>query len=399
MGVVGKLSDARCRTAGAGHHGDGGGLWLQVRQGAGGLTRSWLYRYSVGRKQHWIGFGSYPTVTLQRAREKAWEARRLRADGGDPLEAKRSRRAAVVSRGPIKSMTFQECAHAHIERHEVGWAAKYSRQQVQLLTDYAFPVIGSKGLAAVTTQDVLAVLTPLWTTMPVSANRLRNRIELILDAARAAGHIPAENQNVARWRGHLDKLLPRPSKVAAVEHHASTPYRDVPVLMEQLRQRDAISALALQFICLTACRASECLGMEWAEINLDAKLWVIPARRMKGRREHRVPLNDATIEVLKSGAEGDRPFPISIVALQRLRERLGMSETTHGLRSSFRVWCAECTNYPAEIAEQCLAHVTGSAVEQAYQRSDLLDQRRQLMQRWADYVTTTATVVPLRVAS
>ena len=397
MGVVGKLTDARCRTASVGAHGDGGGLWLQVRQGAHGPLRSWIYRYMIAGRQFSMGLGSYPVVTLAKAREKAMDARRQRSDGVDPLAHKRThQRAAQCQHGASKSQTFQECALAHVERYEPSWAPKYSRQQVQLLEDYVFSALGSKDVAAVTTQDVLAVLSPLWTDRARLASRLRQRIEAILAAATVQGL--RSGPNPAVWRHHLDRLLPRPSKVAVVEHHLALHYKEVPALMARLRERDAISALALQFICLTACRASECLGMTLGEVDFDNKLWTVPARRMKSRKLHRVPLSDQAIEVLRT-AEGDRPFPISIVALQRLRERLGMQETAHGLRSSFRTWCAECTSFPAEVAEQALAHVTGSAVEQAYQRSDLLEQRRQLMQSWADYVSNNAQVIPFRNVS
>jgi integrase len=249
------------------------------------------------------------------------------------------------------------------------------------------------------TAAVLRVLQPIWRD-GVVASRLRNRIELILDAARAAGHRTAENP--ARWRGHLDKLLPRPSKVRVVQHHVSLPYRDVPALIEQLRERDAISALAMRFIALTAVRASECLGMTWGEVDLEQRLWTIPAARMKARREHRVPLSDQAIELIKrmrhaSVTDDTRVFQCALTALDRLRERMGMEATVHGLRSSFRVWCAECTSFPAEIAEQCLAHVTGSATELAYQRSDVLEKRRHLMAAWADYCDRQgAEVIPLR---
>jgi integrase len=255
---------------------------------------------------------------------------------------------------------------------------------------------------SIDTAAVLRVLQPIWRD-GVVASRLRNRIELIIDAARAAGHRSAENP--ARWRGHLDKLLPRPSKVRVVKHHASLPYRDVPVLMGQLRERDARSALALRFITLTAVRASECLGMTWGEVDLEQRLWTIPAARMKARREHRVPLADQAIELIKrmrhASVTGDaRVFACALTALDRLRERMGMEETVHGLRSSFRVWCAECTSFPAEIAEQCLAHAVGDDTERAYQRSDVLEKRRQLMQEWADYCDRqSAEVVPLRAVS
>ncbi len=398
---VDRLTDRTCRAAGVGRHHDGRGLYLACRQGVEGTTKSWLPRYTLNGKSTWMGLGPFPDVGLAQARRKAQDARTLKADGQDPLQAKRAVRAAAVQRAPSSSVTFAECAAAYIKSHDAAWSRAHAEQWVQSLRDYVYPVLGSIPVEQIDTAAVLRALQPIWAVMPETASRVRSRIELVLDFARVHGHRSGDNPAV--WRGNLDHVLASPRKLRAVEHYAALHYRDVPALMAQLREREGIAVLALQFVCLTATRASETLEATWQEFDLPAKLWVIPARRMKGRREHRVPLNDAAIEMLRKTGTGsgldDRPFPISLGALTRLRRRIGMSQTVHGLRSSFRVWCAEWTSFPPEIAEQCLAHVTGSAVEQAYQRSDLLVKRAELMQSWADYVTATATVLPLRAAS
>lgn len=293
-------------------------------------------------------------------------------------------------------MTFAECAAAYIKSHEAAWTQKHTYHWHRSVTAFALPIIGTTPVNQIDTQAILQVLQPIWGTKSVTASRLRNRLELVLDAARAQGQRSGENP--ARWRGHLDKLLPRPSKLRAVEHHASMPYREIATFVLRLRQQDYLSARALEFIVLTAARAGEVLGMTWAEVDLDAKLWIVPARRMKGRREHRVPLSGQAIAILRQMPQQDeRIFPISLGSLVRLRQRMALQTTVHGLRSSFRTWAAECTGYPREIIELCLAHKTGSAVELAYQRSDQLEKRRQLMQAWADYCDKkSAEVVQLR---
>lgn len=401
-----RLTDRTCRSTGIGLHHDGQGLYLAARQGAEGVTRSWLLRYTLAGKATWLGLGSYPTIGLAMARQKALEARRQLIDGIDPLQTKRAQRAALRRRGASTTATFRECSESYLRAHDAGWSRRHAQIWAQSLREYAYPVLGGMPVDQIDTAAVLKVLQPIWQEMPTTASRLRNRVELVLDAARAAGHIPAENQNVARWRGHLDHLLAKPSRLRSVRHFPALAYRDVPAFMAQLRERDAIAALALQFICLTAVRAQECLGMTWGEVDLEARLWVIPAHRMKARREHRVPLSDQAIKVLKlrqnlnSGAVSNsaRPFPISLRTIDGLRRQVSLP-TTHGLRSSFRTWAAECTSYPRELIEQCLAHVTGSATELAYMRSDVLERRRELMAAWANYCTATATVLPLRVAS
>lgn len=397
MGALGKLTDVRCRTAGVGTYGDGCGLLLQVRQGANGLTRSWVYRYSVAGKQHWVGLGSYPIVTLARAREKAMDARRQRSDGQDPLATKRAVRAAVRQPVASKSVTFEQAAREYLAAREAGWRSrKHAYQWRHTLVEYINPIIGSMLVSEVTTEDVLRVLQPIWNSKPVTAARVRERIENILDAAQVRGY--RSGANPARWKGHLDHLLPRPAKIRAVTHHAAMPYGEVAGFLQGLRERDAIAARALEMIVLTAARAGEVLGMTWAEVDLEQRLWTIAGSRMKSGRPHRVPLSDQAIDLIRRMPRmGDLVFPCALTTIDLLRKRMGIGVTAHGFRSTFRTWAAECTSYPREIIEQCLAHKTGSAVELAYQRSDQIDKRRQLMQAWADYCNRqSAEVIALR---
>jgi integrase len=399
MGLLGKLTDVKCRTAGPGTHGDGGGLLLQVRQGANGLTRSWVYRYTVAGKQHWVGLGSYPIVTLARAREKAMDARRQRSDGHDPLSTKRAVRAAVRQPVASKSVTFEQAAREYLAAREAGWRSrKHAYQWQHTLTDYVYPIIGSMQVGEISTEDVLRVLQPIWNSKPVTAARVRERIENILDAAQVRGY--RRGENCARWKGHLDHLLPRPSKIRAVTHHAAMPYAEVAGFLRALRERDAIAPRALEMIVLTAARAGEVLGMTMAEVDLELRLWTIAGSRMKSGRQHRVPLSDQAIDLVKRMPRtGERIFPCALTTIDLLRKRMGIGVTAHGFRSTFRTWAAECTPSAREIIEECLAHRTGDATELAYQRSDIVEKRRQLMQLWADYCTATGTVVPLRAVS
>jgi integrase len=333
------------------------------------------------------------------------DARRQRSDGVDPLTHKKAhQRAAVSQQQPSKQVTFAEAAREYLAAREAGWRSrKHAYQWRHTLEDYALPVLGSMQVSEVTTEDVLRVLQPIWNSKPVTAARVRERVESILDAAKVRGHRTGEN--CARWKGHLDHWLPRPSKVRAVTHHAAMPYREVASFMLAQRERDTIAARALEMIVLTAARAGELLGMTWDEVDLDQRLWTIPGSRMKSGRPHRVPLSDQAVELIKRMrghvlvTRDTRVFPCALTTIDLLRRRMGLDVTAHGFRSTFRTWAAECTAYPREVIEGCLAHKTGDATELAYQRSDVLEKRRELMQRWADYVTATATILPMRAVS
>jgi integrase len=408
MRPLGKLKDIQVRTAGAGVLGDGGGLVLRVTQGVTGLNRVWMFRYKRYGHAHWMGLGSYPDVTLARAREKAQDARRSLDDGLDPLAQKRAVRASLSQQQAeqIKSLTFDQAAGQYIASHSAGWRnGSHEKQWTASLRNNVSPVIGGLPVATIDTALVLKTLEPIWTTKPSTASRIRARIESILDWARVRGF--REGENPARWRGHLDHLLPRPSKVKAAEHHPSLPYSEMHAFLQLVRARKGATALALEFIILTAARAGEVVGMKWAEVDLIAKVWTVPASRMKAGREHRVPLSASAVALLvKQPRESEFVFPgqnrptLSSGALDRLiRKRMKSGVCTHGFRSTFRTWAAERTSYPSEVAELALAHVVGTKVEQAYNRTDLFERRRRLMADWATFCetpTTSAEVIAIR---
>lgn len=383
-----------------GRHCDGNGLYLQVRTIG---SASWLFRYMIDGRAREMGLGPYPAVALAEARRLAVAQRALLARRHDPLEIRRQSE-------PVKEvvLTFQEAAAALIEAKRAGWRnAKHADQWRNTLATYAFPEIGGMGVDCIQTEHVLRVLSPIWTSKPETASRLRGRIESVLSWATARRLRTGENP--ARWRGHLDHLLAAPGKVRAVEHHPALPWREIPAFMQALRWQEGHAARALAFCVLTASRSNETLAARWPEIDTEARCWTIPAERMKARREHRVPLSDAAVALLAGlpRIEGcDYLFPgqrtgrsLSSMAMLALLQRMGRSDlTVHGFRSTFRDWCAEATNYPREIAEQALAHTVGNKAEAAYWRGDVFDKRRALMQAWAQWCMTPAVpnVVPIR---
>jgi integrase len=380
-----KLSARAVATAKRGRHGDGAGLWLIVSpMGA----KKWVFRFSWARRPTEMGLGGYPAVSLAEAREKAAGARKLATAGTNPIQA----RKAQASQG---RKTFGECADALLAAKASEWRNEKHRQQwAMTLGTYAAP-LRSRPVDEIDTETVLGVLQPLWRTTPETALRLRGRIEAVLDAARAKGYIPRNEANPARWRGHLDKLLPKRGKLTR-GHLAAMPYTEVPAFLAALREREAMAALALEFLILTAARSGEVLGARWSEIDLDAKVWIIPPARMKAAREHRVPLSGRAMAILarlyeaKTGEHvfsGQRPGkPLSPAALTMVLRRLQINRATiHGFRSSFRDWAGNETHFPRELAEAALAHVIGDKAEQAYRRSDALEKRRALMEAWAVY--------------
>jgi len=391
-----------------GLHADGGGLYLQVSAGG---TRSWIYRYQLAGRRRLMGLGPLGPVTLAEARDKALDARRLVIGGKDPIDARRIERgAARVAKA--KAETFQQCADAYVEAHRAGWrSTNHADQWRSSLANDVFPIIGDLPVAAIDTPIVLSVLKPIWQQKPESASRIRGRIEAILSYSVVAEHRPP-GDNPARWRGHLENLLPAKRKIAPVQHHAALAYNEISSFMAELQARPGVSARALEFTILTAARSGEALGARWDEFNLAERLWIIAAERMKARKEHRAPLSDAAVgivEAMAASRNGDLVFtgrvankPMNRVALEQVIRRMGRSDTTvHGFRSTFRDWVAERTSYPGEMAEMALAHAVNNAVEAAYRRGDMLDRRRRLMQDWADFcsapVATDATkVVTLR---
>jgi integrase len=394
-----RLSPATVRNAEPGLYPDGGNLYLQVAESG---ARSWLFRYGMGGRERWMGLGPVTDVGLAEARDAALECRRLRREGVDPIENRRAQRAANAL-AKHQGTTFQECALKLVASHESAWRNEKHRQQWRnTLETYAYPVMGSVAVQAIDTALVLKVLEPIWTTKPETASRVRGRIEAVLDWAKARGIRSGENP--ARWKGHLDHLLPALSKVRKVHHHAALPYAELPAYMQKLRQREGGSARALEFVILTAARTGEALGMRWPEIDLKAKVWTVPESRMKGGREHRVPLSSAAIAVLKAAGPGEglvfanKGRPLSDMALAMLHRRMGCEITTHGFRSAFKDWAAERTTFANEVSEAALAHIVGDKVEAAYRRGDLFDKRRRLMDAWGQFCATAkeiAKVVPI----
>jgi integrase len=401
--TLNKLSPLRVqKLRRKGLHSDGGGLYLRISDSG---TKGWIFRFGDSGKLHDHGLGPVHTVSLPEARGLAQECRKLRLQGIDPIA---HRRAAIASRKAMqaKSMTFAECAAAYIASHEAGWRnAVHSRQWTNSLQQHVHPVIGALPVAAIDTGLVMKVIEPIWTKIPETATRLRGRVESILDWARVRGY--RDGENPARWRGHLDHLLPARSKVQRVEHYAALPYAEIGSFMAELRQQTSISARALEFLILTAARRGEALEARWTEIDIPNAVWTIPASRMKADREHRVPLSGAALAVLKrmqAVRRNEFVFPgrhgqFESKALFRVLQRLGRGDiTAHGFRSSFRDWASERSNFPREVAEMALAHAIGSQVEAAYRRGDLFEKRRKLMGAWAEYCdkpARTGDVVPI----
>jgi len=373
---INRLSARQVATAKAGYHADGGGLYLQVTDAG---TRSWVLRYQFKGRRREMGLGAVALVSLQDARHAALGHRQALLQDIDPLDARRAAQA-------VTGMTWGACVDAFIETHRHGWKNDAQAEQwEQSLKDYG-PAREAE-VARIDTPAVLDCLRPIWTDKTETATRVRGRIERILDWARVSGYRSGENP--ARWRGHLDKLLPRPSKVKRAQHHAAMPYADLPAFIPDLLARRALAAKAMHFTLLTAARTGEVTGMHWGELDLDAGLWTIPAERMKGGVEHVVPLVPAAIALLKGLPRNKPPFALSENAmLYLLQKRMGKPFTVHGFRSSFRDWAAEKTDFPAEVVEMALAHTIRNKVEAAYRRGALLEKRRRLMEAWADYCTT-----------
>lgn len=371
-----------------GRYPDGAGLYLQV--GPTG-SKSWLLRFMRNGRAREMGLGAVHTVRLQEARKRAKKARLRLLDGVDPISERIALQTAE-SLAEARSITFAQCAAAYIKAHRKGWRnTKHAEQWQNTLDTYCGPVFGALPVQSVDTALVIKVLEPIWADKTETASRVRGRIEKVLDWAKVRGY--RDGENPARWRGHLDKLLPKRRDVQQVEHFAALPYTEIGAFMQSVRGQEGNAARALELVILTAARTSEVINARWAEIDLNAKVWTIPAERMKAKREHRVPLSDAAVKVLKTMrdcAEGHHVFagmkpdkPLSSMALLALLKRMGRSDlTVHGFRSSFRDWAAETTNFPREVAEAALAHVIGDKTEAAYRRGDLFDKRRKLMRAW-----------------
>jgi integrase len=392
-----------------GRHHDGHGLHLQITSPT---NASWLLRYQRHGKEHWLGLGPVHTVSLADARVRAKAARLQLLDNIDPLEAKHAAKAAAKLTAARK-LSFREAAEQYHKQHRKGWSIAHAKQWSRSLEVFAYPVIGSMDVDDITTPDVLRVIEPLWQTRTVTADRVRNRIESIIDWAVVRGHRQA-GTNPARWRGHLDEVLVAVKEVAEVQHHAALDYAEVPAFMAELRIQKGIAATALQFTVLTAARAGEVLGAKWDEIDLNKRVWVIPAERMKAGKEHKVPLAPQAIELLRAlPREDDNPFVfigarsgagLSGMALHRVLKRSGHDGVTvHGFRSSFSDWAHERTAHANHAIELALAHSIGTEAEKAYGRGNMIAKRVKLAADWAKFATSKPVakadnVVPIRGA-
>ena len=401
------------RIKDAGYHAVGAvpGLHLNVTDGG---SRSWILRVVVGGKRREIGLGSYPSVTLAKAHEKARETREAISKGVDPIEQKKARKSALMA-DQMNAVTFEQAALAYIKAIESGWRnPKHGAQWHSTLRNYAYPVIGKLLIRDVATPHVVDVLTPIWNTKNETASRLRGRIEAILNWAKTKGHRTGENP--ARWHGHLENLLAAPSKVQVPQHRPAVQVAQAGAFMRDLRSKPVMGAKALELLMLTGARSGEVLGARWPEFDLKAKLWTVPGERMKGGVTHRKALSDAAITLLMAlprMADSDLVFPsprgggtLSDMALSKLmksmnyRDHEGRSCVPHGLRSTFRDWAGERTGHPPHLAEMALAHINGDKVESAYARSELLEKRARLMADWAAFLdrveTSSENVLPIR---
>jgi integrase len=388
---MGRLAAVALPKLKPGMHADGGGLYLQVTESG---ARTWIYRFMLNGRAREMGLGPLHIVSLAEAREKARECRKIRHEGIDPIEARNARKAETRL-AAATAMTFEQCAERYIDAHKAGWKnPKHAAQWPSTLTTYVYPIFGDLPVQAIDTGLVMKSVEPIWTAKPETASRVRGRIESVLDWATARGFRKGENP--ARWRGHLENLLPKKSKVRRVEHHPALPYDEVGTFMASLRSYEGIGARALEFLILTAARTGEVIGARWDEISLADRLWTVPGERMKAGKEHRVPLSAralAIIEAMKEKRESDFVFPggkrgkpLSNMAMLQLLKRMGRDDlTAHGFRSSFRDWAAERTGFPSEVVEMALAHVVADKVEAAYRRGDLFQKRRQLMEAWAKH--------------
>lgn len=384
------------------------GLALQVV----GDARSWVLRVAVAGKRREIGLGGFTSVNgLAEARRKAHEERERIRTGVDPVQQRRSARAALKA-SRLSGVTFKQAALDFIHANKAGWSSpKHAAQWERTLEQYAFDLIGSVSVADIMPAHVLEVLklNDLWSKKPETASRVRQRIEKVISAADAAAG--RERLNPARWEV-IGKSLPAKSRVARVKHHAALPWQQLPAFMIELRKQAGVSALALQFVVLTAARSGEVRGVTWAEFDLDQRLWLVPANRMKARREHRVALSDQAIEVLTQakGIYVDTPGPddlvfpgakgpLSDMSLTAVLRRMDVEVSVHGFRACFRMWAGESTHHPREVIEQALAHRVGDATELAYARSDLLAKRSALMAdwgKWCEKQSSEVVVLPIR---
>jgi integrase len=380
-------------------------LYKQIAASGAG---SWVLRYEMAGRKRWMGLGPIAVFSLKEALARARGAQQLIYSGVDPIDARKNQRA-TEARKAILTVNFETAVQAFFDQHQSKWGGKARIEFLNTLASYAFPVFGKLPVDQIDTALVLRAIEPIWLTKHVTANRVRGRIEAVLDWARVRGYRAGDNP--AAWKGHLDQLLPTGGGIHEVIHHAALPYASVPAFVAALQQHGDTSALAFEFLILTASRTAEVLKAHWSEVDFNAKVWTRPASHMKGGIEHTVPLTARMIEILKGLPRGDSNSlifegtkagrPLGRNALSKLVDTLGIDATVHGFRSSFKDWCSEQTNYPRELAEHALAHEVGNAVERAYGRSKLIEKRRRLMMEWEKFVATpvgskSGSVTPIR---
>ena len=373
-----------------GHYGDGAGLWLQISKTG---SKSWVFRYVLDGRAREMGLGSCATFSIKEARERARASRQLLADGVDPIEHRNEKRNAKRA-AEAKHITFAEATERYIKTHAVKWtSAKHASQWRSSVEQFAYPVIGKLPVGAVELQHILKILEPHWLDKNATASRVRGRVERILSWATVRGF--RQGENPARWRGHLEVMLPGLTGNGK-RHHAALPIDDMPALMQQVRNINSVAARALEFTALAVARTSETNGARWEEI--DGNVWTVPADRMKARKPHRVPLSNRAVEILdelRSARDPDdrNPFVFPGVTTQRLRhsamlellKTLRPDLTMHGLRSTFSDWARDRTNYTRDVVEGCLAHTIKDASEAAYRRGDALEKRAKLMEAWSRF--------------
>jgi integrase len=399
-----RLTAKQVLAAKPGRHPDGGGLYLEVDDKG---PRSWIWRYRIGDRRRDMGLGSAASVSLAEARAERDRWRIVLTGGKDPIEA---RAQSVGNPDKLKATTFGDVATAYLAEHEKGWRNEKHRAQWRMTLEVHAKKLWTKPVADIRTADVLEVLKPIWQETPETASRLRGRIEAVLDAAQALGHVEEGRANPARWKGHLAKLLAKRQRLSR-GHHAAMAVKDVPAFVASLRAEESVGAHAFEFLILTAARTGEVIGATWAEIDLEAKVWTVPASRMKAGREHRVPLTNRAVDILREMSEfvasrKDQPFifpglrpgrPLSNMIFSMALRRRRLDVTAHGFRSAFADWRGDATSFPKELAEAALAHTIGDKVEAAYRRSDALERRRKLMEAWASFLEgSNAKVIRLR---
>jgi integrase len=375
-----------------GRYGDGDGLYLQVSKWH---TKSWIFRYERDGRERQMGLGPAgpKQVSLSDARRSAASCAQALRDGLDPIDERKGRIAARRVQA-ARSVTFKKCAEDFIAEKEAGWRnEKHRGQWSTTLETYVYPIFGNLPVAAVDLPLIMKALKPIWTTKPETAGRVRGRIESVLSYATV--HAYRQGDNPARWRGHLDQILPAKAKVSTVKHHKAMPFNEISAFLKLLREKDDISAKALEFTILTVARTGETIGATPAEIDVRQKIWIVPPGRMKAGKEHRVPLTDRAVEIIESlkhnqkflfpGAGIDRPLS-SMAMLEMLRGMVGDGLTVHGFRSAFMDWGHEVTGYPKEMLDIALAHTVSDKVEAAYRRGDMFEKRRALMADWERYL-------------